>query len=250
MRFVAVFASILLLSACGQRAIDDPEAKLYFQQTPSPNAGAGLAAKEPPKLADKAIVILRVDYKAPNDDEYKAVAALFTTQPIDKPYAGRGIFTATGIDAAHRIGYLSDENVFMAVAVEPGTYRYIQGVIGDPAWRWPRFSPTQRIEFTVEAGEAVYVGDLRLYFNNSDITLHENAFGTRSWRPQRNDYRFSVTVDQTTARAFYDSLEIENAPPLQVRLMTNEPMPYVETYQNPNCNGFFNPRYSSRGFCK
>lgn len=250
MRCLAAIFCLLLVSACGQRAINDPEAKLYYQSSPTPSSASGLAAKEPPNLQEKAIVILRVNYSGPNDDEYRAVAVSFTTQSIDTPYAGRILSGESDYGTAHRIGYVSDENVFLAMAVEPGTYRYIHGLIGDPAWRWPRFSPTRRIEFTVEAGEAIYVGDLKLYFNQQDLSLHENAFGTRSWRPLRNDYRFAVSQDDAAARAFYDSLEIESAPPLQVRLMTNESMPYIERYQNPNCNGFFNPRYSSRGFCK
>ena len=250
MRLVLVFACLVLVSACGQRSVDDPEPKLYFQKQASPNTGAGLASKEPPTLDGKAIVVLRALYEGPNDDEYKALSVRLSTQSIETPYAGRVLLADGDFEEAHHLVYVSDENVFLAMAVEPGTYRYISATVGDPAWRWPRFSPTKRLEFTVQAGEAVYVGDLKIYFTADDIHRHENAFGTVTWQAKTVDYRFEVGQDEAAARAFYNSLDIENAPPLVVRLMTNEPMPHVETYANPNCNGFFNPRYSSRGFCK
>lgn len=250
MRYAASLVLLLLIAACGQRAIDDPEPKLYHQAPASPNTGAGLAPKAAPTIDGKAIVILRARYEAPNNDEYKALSVHFSTQSIDTPYAGRVLFAAGDYDQANHLWYRSDENIFLAMAVEPGTYRYISATVGDPAWRWPRFSPTKRLEFTVEAGEAVYVGDLRVYFTADDIHQHENAFGTVTWNPRTVDYRFAVGQDEAAAEAFYNSLSIENAPPLEVRLMTNEPMPHVETYANPNCNGFFDPRWSSRGFCK
>lgn len=249
MRYIASLLLLFLVVACGQRSIDDPEAKLYFQRSPSPGTAAGLVPKEAPTIDGKAIVILRAHYEGPNDDEYKALSVHFSTQSIDTPYAGRVLFAANDYDQAHHLGYASDENVFLAMAVAPGTYRYISAEVGDPAWRWPRFSPTQRLDFTVRAGEAVYVGDLKVYFMAGDIRFHDGALGA-DWVPYRNDYRFEVGQDEAAARAFYQSLDIENAPPLQVRLMSNEPMPHVETYNNPNCNGFFDPRWSSRGFCK
>lgn len=251
MRCLAVFACLLLVSACAsQRPMDDPLAKLYHQRSPGQtNVAVSGQASE---LAEKAIVILRVKYEAPNDEEFKAITVNFTTQSVDQPYSGRVINGESGFDSAYRFSYASDENVFLAVAVEPGIYRYINSGVGNPIWVWSRFSPTRRIEFTARAGEAVYVGDLKVFLRSWEMDRSEDAFGNVSWTTSNGaiDYNFEISADEAAARRFYDSLDIKDPPSLSVRPMSNEAMPSIERYENWKCNGFYYPAYSARGFCK
>lgn len=258
-RLVALSVVGLLVVGCvSQRPLEGPESKLYFQKTEkyekSSDGGSQIARQKKDgalDLSKKAIVLMRGKFVASNDLEYKAISIYYTTQPLETPYSGRVLMGESGWDTAKKIEYSSETNSFYAVAVEPGTYRYVWNAVGNPHWIISRFSPTRRIEFTVAAGEAVYVGDLSIvlpmgYIHRKDTWVGEVV----GIRPGLKDYYFKVEQDGQAARQFYDGLAIENKPPLQVRIMMNEPMPRVESYVSSKCDGLWYIAYSSRGICK
>ncbi|WP_282604824.1 hypothetical protein [Pelagibius sp. Alg239-R121] len=251
-RIIAVMTAALFISGCvSQRALEEPEAKLHIQNTPkyekSADGGTQLARQkknEAIDLSTKAIVVMRGELLAPSDFEYKAISINFSTQDIDSLNSGRDSST-------DRIAYLSATNSFYAVLVEPGTYRYAWNELGNPAWIISRYSPTKLIEFTVEAGEALYVGDLKVILPEVSVYRQDTLLGGKGAKiaPGFTDYRFKVKQDENAARQFYEGLAIDDKPPLQVRPMSNNPMPRIRRYSNPKCNGLWYIAYTSRGIC-
>lgn len=249
---VGLFTALLISGCANQKPLEGPAAKLHLQKSEtyerSTDGGSQQVWKKKDEkidLSEKAVVVMRGELLAPSDFEYKAISINFRTQAVEDLNSGRD-------SSSKDIEYFSETNNFYAVAVEPGTYRYAWNALGNPAWIVSRHSPTRLIEFTVEAGEAVYVGDLKVVIPEVNIYRQDTLLGGKGARlaaPDFFDYRFRVRHDELAASQFYEGLSIENKPSLQVRIMTNEPMPQIRRYANPSCNGLWYLAYTSRGIC-
>ncbi len=252
-RLSVILFGALLLAACtpSQRPVEVAELKLHFQNTPkyerSADGGSQQVWNKEDDVVDltkKAIVVMRGELIAPADSRYKAVSIYYRTQSLDELGSGRD-------SSSNDIEYFSDSNHFYAILVEPGTYRYAFNALGNPAWVISRYSPTHLIEFTVEAGEAVYVGDLKVvvpgttFQSGGETVVGEFLnLGGQFW-----DYDFLVDHDEAAAQQFYASLPLDERPPLQSRIMSNELMPNIKRYNNGKCDGRWHIAYASRGIC-
>lgn len=252
-RLSIVSLGALLVAACtpSQRPVEVGDAKLHFQNTPkyekSSDGGSQQVWNKEDDVVDltkKAIVVMRGELVAPADYRYKAVNILYRTQSVDDLGSGRD-------SSSNDISYFSDSNHFHAVLVEPGRYRYARNALGNPAWVISRYSPTRLIEFEVDAGEAVYVGDLKVIVPGTTFESGgETVVGEfLNLGGQFYDYDFLVEHDDAAARRFYASLLLDERPPLQSRIMTNNPMPTIKRYGNRNCDGTWYIAYTSRGIC-
>ncbi len=252
-RFSAILLGALLLAACTptQRPVKVAETKLHFQNTPkyerSADGGSQQIWNQEDDVVDltkKAIVVMRGALVAPDDYRYKAVSILYRTQSVEDLGSGRD-------SSSNDISYFSDSNHFHAVLVEPGTYRYARNALGNPAWLVSRYSPSRLIEFTVAAGEAVYVGDLKVIvpgttFQSGGKTVVGQFLNLGG---SFYDYDFLVERDDDAAQRFYASLPLDERPSLQSRIMTNNPMPNIKRYPNSSCDGTWAIAYTSRGIC-
>lgn len=252
-RFAATAIAVLLVAACtpSQRPIKTPETKLHFQNSAqyerSADGGTQQVWDKKDDVVDltkKAIVVMRGELVAPANYEYKAISINYRTQPIAELNSGRD-------SSSNDIEYLSDTNHFHAVLVGPGTYRYAYNALGSPAWVISRHSPSRLIEFTVAAGEAVYVGDLKVIvpgttFQSGGATVVGKFLNLGGGF---YDYDFLVEHDDAAAQRFYTSLPLDERPALQSRIMTNNPMPNIARYANRKCDGLWYIAYASRGIC-
>lgn len=251
--FSIVTFGALLLAACtpSQRPIEVAETKLYFQNTPkyerSADGGTQQVWNKEDDVVDlnkKAIVVMRGELVAPPDSEYKAIEIYYRTQSVADLGSGRD-------SSSNDIKYVSDSNHFHAVLVEPGTYRYAFNALGNPAWVISRYSPSRLIEFTVAAGEAVYVGDLKVIVPGTTFQSGGETVTGKFLNLGGNfyDYDFLVEYDDAAAQRFYASLPLDERPPLQSRIMTNNPMANIKRYRNSSCDGTWYIAYASRGVC-
>ncbi|WP_282604827.1 hypothetical protein [Pelagibius sp. Alg239-R121] len=240
-RFLFTALAVAFVAGCtppAQRPLEEPQVKLTIQKDApaykkSSDGGAEQVRAQEDEAVDlskKTVVVMRGELRAPSRFEYKAIGINFTTQDVNA-------LRWDGLSSTNLIEYRSEANSFYAFVVEPGTYRYAWNVVGNPE-RWgSRYSPTQLIEFTANAGEAIYVGDLKVILTDKDFYRGEDGtgFAIRWWGIV--DYQFDVERDEKAAEAFYASLSLENAPPLQSRIMTINPMPNVKRYTRRQCDG-------------
>lgn len=252
-RFAVAAIAVLLVSACtpSQRPIKAPETKLHFQSTTkyerSADGGTQQVWDKKDDVVDltrKAIVVMRGELVAPSDFDFKAISINYRTQALETLNSSRD-------SSSNDIQYLSDTNNFFAILVEPGTYRYAWNAVGSPAWVISRHSPTRLIEFTVEAGEAVYVGDLKVIVPDSKVVRGDSTLFGKSvgFRAGFFDYEFKVEHDDAAALRFYTSLPLDVRPTLQSRIMTNNTLPNIKRYANHSCDGLWYIAYASRGIC-
>ncbi len=252
-RLSIILVAAFLVAACtpSQRPIKVAETKLHFQSTAKYERSADGGTQqvwdkedEVVDLTKKAIVVMRGELVAPPNYEYKAISINYRTQPVSELGSGRD-------SSSNDIEYLSDTNHFHAVLVEPGTYRYAWNALGSPAWVISRYSPSRLIEFTVAAGEAVYVGDLRVIVPGTTFQSGGETVTGKFLNLGGNfyDYDFLVEHDDAAAQRFYNSLPLDERPPLQSRIMTNNPMPNIRRYGNSSCDGRWRIAYASRGIC-
>lgn len=201
-------------------------------------------------ISDKGIIVLRGKYEGQYFMSEGWMRLVFSDLPLE--LSGSSFSRLNGHSNSVRVEhfmYRSAQNSFLAIAIKPGVYSYKSTSLGPSLHS--RFSPTRDINFEIKAGEAIYVGDVIVDFDDSDFEETTNLFGrkVRKLREDVIDFRFRIMDDYSAARQFYESIQNKPNWTLQKRIMTNTVNTNMRYYATPQCNKFWHSYSSGRGFC-